>query len=215
MKLIKCIYRYIGRNLVLKLKFVKFKIKWRMENLDNHTIPMNFFPLKDVSVGYSTYGELNIVKFNTNSKIKIGCFCSIGQGTRFIIDADHPINHISTYPYKVMLLGTEKYEAISKGNILVDDDVWIGYGVTILSGVHIRQGAIIAAGSVVTKDIPPYAIVGGNPARIIKYRFSSELIAEFLKIDYSKLTDEMIKEHIDDLYVDVKYMSQLEWMPKK
>ena len=121
---------------------------------------------------------------------------------------------ISSYPYRVWITN-EKQEGVSKGNIIVDDDVWIGFRSTILSGVHIGQGAIVAAGSVVTKDVPPYAIVGGVPAKVIKYRFSPEMIEELLKVDYSKLTKEMIEEHIEDLYAELKDPSQLDWMPKK
>ena len=93
--------------------------------------------------------------------------------------------------------------------------MWIGYGCTIMSGVHIGQGAIIAAGAVVTKDVPPYAIVGGVPAKIIKYRFEPDMIEELLKIDYSKLTKEEIMNNIDDLYLELKDKKQFEWMPKK
>lgn len=215
MKLIKYIYKYFFKEFWLKLKFIKFKIDWRMKNLKNYTVPMNFFPAADVSIGNRTYGDLHIFKFNTKSKIKIGSFCSIGQNTSFIIDADHHISHISSYPYKAMLLHTEKYEAISKGDIVVDDDVWIGYGATIMSGVHIGQGAVVATSAVVTKNVPPYAIVGGVPAKVISYRFEPEIIEELLKIDYSKLTDEMVKEHVDELYIKLKDVKQLEWMPKK
>lgn len=81
---------------------------------------------------------------------------------------------VSTYPFKRKLFhGGE--EAVSKGDIIVGDDVWVGYGATILSGVHIGQGAVIAAGAVVNKDVPPYAIVGGIPAKVIKYRFSESV----------------------------------------
>jgi serine acetyltransferase len=110
-------------------------------------------------------------------------------------------------------------EAFSKGNIVIDDDVWIGYGVTILSGVHIGQGAVVAAGAVVTKDVPPYAIVGGVPAKIIKYRFSPEIIEELMKIDYSKLEEDDIKNHIDDLYSEIKTVEDAKkivgWMQKE
>ena len=109
----------------------------------------------------------------------------------------------------------EYSERFSKGNIEVDDDVWIGYGATIMSGVHIGQGAVVAAGAVVTKDVAPYAIVGGVPAKIIKYRFPETMIEELLKIDYSKLTEEAIKSHIDELYTELEDVGQLEWLPKK
>ena len=94
-------------------------------------------------------------------------------------------------------------------------DVWIGFRTTIFSGVHIGQGAIVAAGSVVTRDVPPYTIVGGVPANVIKYRFSPEMITELLKVDYSWLTEEFVKELIDDLYEDLENKWQLQWLPKK
>ncbi|MDY2949120.1 MAG: CatB-related O-acetyltransferase, partial [Lachnospiraceae bacterium] len=116
---------------------------------------------------------------------------------------------------KVKMLHTEASEAFGKGNILVDDDVWIGYGVVVMSGVHIGQGAVIAAGAVVTKDVPPYSIVGGVPAKVIKYRFSAEMIKELMRIDYSSLTEELVKEHIKELYNELLDVSQLDWAPKK
>ncbi len=98
---------------------------------------------------------------------------------------------------------------------MVDDDVWIGYGATILSGVHIGQGAIVGANALVTKDIPPYAIAGGTPAKLIKYRFEERIINELLKVDFDSLTDDMIIDNIDDLYKEMTDISQISWMPKK
>ena len=74
---------------------------------------------------------------------------------------------------------------------------------------------VIATGAVVTKDVPPYAIVGGVPAKVIKYRFDESLIQELLKIDYSRLAPDMIKQHMDDLYEPLTEIKQIEWMPKK
>ena len=104
------------------------------------------------------------------------------------------------------------YETNTKGDIIVEDDVWIGIHAIILSGVHIGRGAIIAAGAVVTNDIPPYAIVGGVPAKLIKYRFDHDLINSLLKIDYSKLTNKIILEHMNDLYKKVHSSEQLNWI---
>ena len=168
-----------------------------------------------VSVGKYTYGPINALFFDSDSLLKIGNFCSIAPSVTFIVSADHYLNHISTYPFKVKITNTTNYEAITKGDIIVEDDVWIGYGTTIMSGVHIGQGAVIAAGAVVTKNVPPYAIVGGVPAKIIKYRFSSEIIEELLKVDYSKLTEDLIGSHIDELYTELKDVRQLAWLPKR
>ena len=121
----------------------------------------------------------------------------------------------------VSLLNIQKSEAFGKGNINIEDDVWIGYGATIMSGIHIGQGAVIAAGAVVTKDVPPYAIVGGVPARIIKYRFDTESIQFMNSLDYKALNESLIQEHVDDFYISLKEKSVLEirklfeWFPKK
>lgn len=165
-------------------------------------------------MGDCTYGGLRVLTYNKDNKLRIGKFCSIAQDVMFVLSGDHYTNHISSYPYRVWIMN-EKQEGVSKGNIIVDDDVWIGFRSTILSGVHIGQGAIVAAGSVVTKDVPPYAIVGGVPAKVLKYRFSHELIAELLKVDYGKLTEAMVREHIDDLYSKLETKEQLKWMPQR
>ncbi|WP_418749316.1 CatB-related O-acetyltransferase [Faecalibacillus intestinalis] len=215
MNLLKSIYNVVVKEMWKKFKFIFFKVKWRKNNSYNETIPMNFFDMNEVSVGRATYGELNIAKFNKNSKLKIGSFCSIGQNVSFILDADHQLNSITTFPMKVKIAQISKFEALSKGDIIVNDDVWIGYGALILSGVTIGQGAVVAAGSVVISDVPPYAIVCGVPAKVIKYRFTQEIIDELMKIDYDKLKKEDIEQNIELFYSDLKNKKQLEWLPKK
>lgn len=199
----------------------KFRRNWRKINRHNETTVNTFFDINLVKVGFYSYGELNILTFDNKTKIIIGDYVSIAQNVVFIADAEHYTDHVTTFPMKVKIVKSDKMEAFTKGDIIVEDDVWIGYGASILSGVHIAQGAVIAAGAIVTKDVPPYAVVGGNPARIIKYRFSDEVIEELLKIDYSKLTKEMICEHIDDLYRPIENMKidelkqLIHWFPKK
>ena len=205
-----------GIKEILRLSRVgKRKKEWNKLHPESDTIPMNDFNFENVSLGHGSYGELNVVDFGGENKLIIKNYVSIAQHVSFILNADHYTNHISTYPFKVKMLQTQTSESFGKGDIIIDDDVWIGYGATIMSGVHISQGAVIAAGAVVTKDVPPYAIVGGVPAKVIKYRFDPEMIEELLKVDYSKLTKEDIEKHIDDLYTELKDPSQLDWMLKK
>lgn len=202
------------KRIIYYIKRLKFKIDWRKNNLHNETT-LHSLNYRNVEVGKYTYGALQVLNYNENVKLKIGNFCSIGGNVLFLLSAEHKIDSISTYPFKVRCLHETDNEAISKGDIIVDDDVWIGQNAIILSGVHIGKGAVVAAGAVVTKNVPPYAIVGGNPAQIIKYRFSEDIVAELLKVDYSKLTKEMIRNHINDLYDKLESSEQLEWMPKK
>lgn len=204
------IFKKIKTNIKVYLK----RREWRRLNSHNTTRMVTPFSFASVKVGNYTYGPLNIYSYGGNSKLFIGNFCSIAGGVEFLLNDDHPIDLLSTFPFKVKICG-EKYEAISKGDIVIDDDVWIGQGAKILSGVHIGQGAVIAAGAVVTKDVPPYAIVGGVPAKLIKYRFSEDIINEMLQIDFSHLSPEQIRDHIHDLYVPITNVTDFSWLPKK
>lgn len=202
--------------------FIKWRIKdkirektWRQLNQNNQTTLGSIFPLETVEVGKGTYGALNVMHLSESGNVKIGCYCSIAPAVTFLVGADHNLKTISTYPFRVKCLHTAEYEAISKGNIIVQDDVWIGYGATILSGVTVHQGAVIAAGAVVCEDVPAYSIVGGVPAKVIKYRFNEEVRKKLEVIDFSKLTEDMVREHIEELYETVTEESDLSWLPMR
>lgn len=203
------------RRIIKTIRLGLFKLKWKYHNCENFTSVVREFPPNTVEVGKRTYGRLLIYNDIKGRKLKLGSYCSVADEVTFLLGIDHRTMNISTYPFKQMLVDRYSFDAISKGDIVVDDDVWIGYRATIMSGVHIGQGAVIAAGAVVTKDVPPYAIVGGVPAKVIKYRFETEIIKELLRIDYSKLNEKMIKEHIDELYTDLKSVKQIKWFPQR
>ena len=188
------------------------RLQWKKSNRHNYTTIGKTNFSECVTVGNFTYGRIDPHLSNSNYKLKIGSFCSIADNVVFIVSSDHPLNYLSTYPIKTKLMNIDNPDAISKGDIIVDDDVWIGYGAIILSGVQIGQGAVVAAGAVVTET---YAIVGGVPAKIIKYRFNKNVIEKLLKIDYSKITKEMIQQHVDDFYQPITNPKQLDWMPQK
>lgn len=163
---------------ILKRFFTNsFSVEWRKHNSHNFTTPANHFKADAVVIGKGTYGSLNVVTRDyQNVKLIIGNYCSIADGVKFLLSGNHQYDIVSTYPYELLMLGRKDAGiAVAKGNIIIGDDVWIGANAIICSGVTVGQGAIVAAGGVVTKDVEPYAIVGGNPARVIKYRFNENI----------------------------------------
>lgn len=180
------------------LAIIRFSKKFRKYNNNNYMEPKNIFDINKVTIGNNSYGELLVKSFNNpKEKLIIGNMCSIAENVIFVLSGEHTYKRISTYPFKTKILG-EQDESICKGPIIVKDDVWIGYGATILSGVTIGQGAIIGAGTVVAKDVPPYAIYANG--KIIKYRFEEDVINKLLKADLTKLTREKIINNTDILY---------------
>lgn len=131
-----------------------------------------------------TAGILAPYLFPTSrEKLVIGRYAQIARGSYFISsDANHPMDGFTTYPFRIFKPETFGYPELPYRDTIVGHDVWIGHNATIMSGVTIGHGAIVAAESVVTRDVPPYAIVGGNPARLIRMRFSDTVIERLLKI---------------------------------
>jgi len=138
-------------------------------------------------------------------RLIIGKFCAIARGVKFIMNgANHKLGGISTYPFQIFGNGWEKVmptlaDLPYKGDTVIGNDVWIGYDTLIMPGVKIGDGAIVAARSVVVKDVPPYTIVGGNPAQVIKQRFSSEVIAKLLEIKWWDWPIAHLTQHLDKI----------------
>lgn len=138
-------------------------------------------------------------------KLIIGKFCAIAAGVKFIMNgANHEIAPVSTYPFAIFGNGWEKImedtspmqKYPNKGDTTIGNDVWIGHGVTIMPGVKVGNGAIIASQSIVTKDVPDYAIIGGNPAQLIRKRFDEDTINRLLRIAWWDWDIVKITEHL-------------------
>jgi virginiamycin A acetyltransferase len=185
-----------------RIKDRSFRREWAKKNKHNGTAPGNNFDIDRVIVGDYTYGTLTVYDWSTDVKLFIGSYCSIAPGVVFLLGGEHPTKYLTTFPLKVKCFGYAS-EAASKGNIVINDDVWIGTNALIGTGVSIGQGAVVAAGSVVTKDVPPYAMVGGVPAKLIKYRFSERIINELLNIDLKVLLSRLTQEKESVLYTEI------------
>lgn len=141
------------------------------------------------AIGVGSYGAPRIVAFepkgSTKPYVSIGRFCSIAQGVTFVVNGDHRTDWVTTYPLR-MRFGLDGANADghpkNTGPVIVQHDVWIGFNATIMGGVTVGSGAVIAAGSLVTKDVRPFAIVGCVPARELRRRFDDETIQALLDV---------------------------------
>jgi acetyltransferase-like isoleucine patch superfamily enzyme len=136
-----------------------------------------------VIIGKHTYGwqsmAVDVYEGCEMVKVHIGKYCSIGPNVRIITSGIHPTDWVSTFPFRSRFNLPGKFKdgmPSTKGDIIIGNDVWIGTEVMILSGVKIGDGAVIASRALITKDVPPYSVYGGNPANLIKYRFSTSEI---------------------------------------
>ncbi len=176
----------------------------------------NVITRPNIIVGDYTYyddseGAENFEKHVTHhygfngDKLIIGKFCAIAKGVEFIMNgANHRMKSVTTYPFNIMGNGWEKVtpnieDLPLKGDTVVGNDVWIGQNVTILPGVHIGDGAIIGANSVVSKDVLPYTIVGGNPIKLIRKRFDDEMIEFLLNLKWWDWPAEKIFDNLEVL----------------
>jgi acetyltransferase-like isoleucine patch superfamily enzyme len=150
--------------------------------------------------GEGTYGIPSIVSFDKRSTVSVGKYVSIASGVTFLLGANHKSGYITTYP--IDRLNPEKTTADSneRGDLVIGNDVWIGYGATLIGGVKIGDGAIIGAHALVVDDVPPYAVVGGVPAHPFKYRFSSGQIEKLLAIRWWDWDKKTIQAREADIY---------------
>lgn len=193
---VKQIYPRTGDKETIYLKHV----------ITNPYITVGDFTMYNDFVNDPTLFEKNNVLYHypiNHDKLQIGKFCSIACGAKFLFNsANHTLSSLSTYPFPLFFeeWGLEKKDVTNawdnKGDIIIGNDVWIGYEAVILAGVTIGDGAIIGTHAVVTKDVPPYTIVGGVPAKPIKKRFSEETISALLEIQWWNWSEKRIAKNI-------------------
>ncbi len=190
-------------------------IKFPLHNYDRLCFLKNIVKHPNIIVGdYTYYDDFeNVENFENNvkyhfdfvgDKLTIGKFCMIASDVTFIMNgANHLTDALSTYPFAVFGNGWEHAmdgkSYPQKGDITIGNDVWIGYNATIMAGVTIGDGAIIATNSTVIKDVEPYTIVGGNPAKAIKKRFDSNTISKLLDLKWWDWEIEKITKHLQHL----------------
>jgi len=163
-------------------------------------------PYPSYSIGTHSYGNPKILDWSDGGKLYIGDYCSIADEVTILLGGNHRPDWVSTYPFNSPQFGDKWPEASeiegqpwSKGDVRIGNDVWIGYGSTILSGTTIGHGAVVAARSVVVKNVPPYAIVGGNPAKVIRMRFDEATVERLLRLEWWNWSEEKIRENIEVL----------------
>jgi virginiamycin A acetyltransferase len=159
---------------------------------------------KKYSIGDFTYGEPKVVTWGEKSTLKIGKFCSIAEDVTIVLGGEHKTDWTTTYPFWVALEEFYNFPVHSgtKGDVIIGNDVWIGLNSLILSGVTIGDGAVVGAGSVISTDVEPYAIVVGNPQKLIRKRFDEETINQLLKIKWWAWDIQRIKENMPLLISD-------------
>lgn len=156
------------------------------------------------NAGGGTYFDrnVNIISWSDDYKVVLGKYNSIGRDCNFFLHANHRPDWITTSSQlwgpvtpEIADMHMKMGHPSCKGDIVIGNDVWIGAKSTIMSGIKISDGVVVGAGSTVTKDVPPYAIVAGNPAKIIKYRFSEDIIEQLLQIKWWEWDENKIKEN--------------------
>jgi acetyltransferase-like isoleucine patch superfamily enzyme len=188
-----------------------------IQNLDSNNhflikedIDLNFYPfVQNIKkyIGKYTYGNTNVNFENDNAKLVIGNFCSIGEKCNIYLCGNHRTDRVTTYPFghinqNIFNNFNGEGHPSTKGDVIIGNDVWIGSNVTIMSGVTIGDGVVIANNSHVVENIKPYSLIGGNPAKIIRYRFREDQIENLLKIKWWFWDDEQINKSLSLLCND-------------
>jgi len=148
------------------------------------------------TIGKWTYGDPKIRSWGEGATLRMGAFCSIAEGVKIFLGGEHRTDWVTTFPFSVLWESGHgiKGHPKTKGDVIIGNDVWLGADCVIMSGVTIGDGAVVGARTVVTRDIPPYSVVAGNPAAIVKKRFDDATIERLLRIRWWDWEDAAIEK---------------------
>lgn len=187
--------RRLVRLLVEVVRFID--VFYEVHRYDRVRTPQHF------SIGRYSYAPPRVIRYEWDTaRLSIGSFCSIAWDATFMLGGNHHLDRVTTFPLRVKLGLANAFAdgaAASRGDIMVGNDVWIGSDALILSGVTIGSGAVVGARAVVTKDVRPYAVVAGNPAREIRRRFRDEQVAALMEIAWWNWPIEQIEANVEGL----------------
>lgn len=168
-------------------------------------------------IGDHTYGKPTVLFANSGAQLKVGRYCSIADKVTILLGGNHRTDWVTTYPFSVRWRGCSGHvgHPATKGDVIIGNDVWIGREALILSGVTIGDGAVVGAQTVVTSDVPPYAIVAGNPARLIRLRFPPDQIAALLKLRWWEWDENRIRSAMPYLLLSriEEFARDCRWAP--
>ncbi len=167
-------------------------------------MPITREALPEYQVGRGSYGVPTLAGGTTPAGLEIGAFCSIGPEVTIFLGGEHRFDWVTTFPFTRFWPAAAQVRdpPRPKGDVVIGNDVWIGRSATIMSGVKVGDGAVVGACSLVTKDVAPYAIVGGNPARLIRTRFDADTVERLCAIRWWNWEDARIEEYLPLLLDD-------------
>lgn len=151
-----------------------------------------------LEVGHRTYGAFRVMSYDRDACVRIGAWTSIADDVVFMPGGNHLIDRVTTYPMRIRFDLPSPDDPWTKGDIVVGNDVWLGRGARVLSGVTIGDGAVVAGWSLVTRDVAPYTIVGGNPAREIGRRLTVDQAEAMARIAWWDWDEAVIRERVDE-----------------
>lgn len=151
--------------------------------------------------GQGTYGDLSVLSWGEGATLEVGSYTSIAAGVKVFLGGEHRIDWVTTFPFNILWKSAQHHSGHprTKGDVLIGNDVWIGTDALISSGVTIGDGAVVGALAVVTRDVCPYAVVAGNPARVVKFCFDQKTVERLLELKWWNWHESEIKNAMPEL----------------